>query len=225
MKIAVVGLGAVGGLLAARLVRCGQEVCAVARGATLHAMRTQGLQLDMDGRSDRIEMPCTDDPRTLGAQDLVIVALKGQALADVAQTLHPLLAPHTLVMPAMNGVPWWFLQAAPAALALGSRRLSSVDPHGRIEAALALEQVLGCVVHLTCSSPEPGRVRHGFGHRLIVGEPAGGDSDRPRSARPQPTRRRLIGSRASPRCCAARASRWRKARASSRPSGTSCGAT
>jgi 2-dehydropantoate 2-reductase len=81
-------------------------------------------------------------------------------------------------MPAMNGVPWWFLQTLPAGSPVADRRLTSIDPDGRIAAALPLESVLGCVVHLTCSSPEPGVIRHGFGDRLIVGEPAGGASAR-----------------------------------------------
>jgi 2-dehydropantoate 2-reductase len=81
-------------------------------------------------------------------------------------------------MPAMNGVPWWFLQTLPAATAPANRQLASVDPDGRIAAALPLDRVLGCVVHLACASPEPGLVRHSFGDRLIVGEPAGGASAR-----------------------------------------------
>jgi 2-dehydropantoate 2-reductase len=178
LKIAVVGIGAVGGLLAARLARAGHEVSALARGATLAALRAQGLGLEMDGRVDRQALDCSDAAAALGPQDLVIVALKGQALADVAPTLGPLLTERTVVLPAMNGVPWWFLHTAPPDLPLGPRRLNSIDPEGRIESALPLAQVLGCVVHLTCSSPQPGLVRHGFGHRLIVGEPAGGLSER-----------------------------------------------
>jgi len=82
------------------------------------------------------------------------------------------------VMPAMNGVPWWFLQTLPASKAPATRHLASVDPDNRIGAALPLERVLGCVVHLACASPEPGLVRHSFGDRLIVGEPPGGASAR-----------------------------------------------
>ena len=178
MKIAVVGLGAVGGLLAARLGAAGHEVCALARGATLAAVRDHGVRLFAGGREISVPVRASDDAAALGPQDLVIVALKGPALAAAAEALQPLLGARTSVMPAMNGVPWWFLQAAPAALPFADRRLASVDPDGRIERALPLPRVLGCVVHLTCSSPEPGRVRHGFGERLIVGEPGGGASAR-----------------------------------------------
>lgn len=178
MKIAVVGLGAIGGLMATRLAAAGHAVCGLARGATLAAVRAHGLRLTIGGQQTSIPIPANDDARALGPQELVIVALKGPALAAAAPSLQPLIGVHTVVMPAMNGVPWWFLHAAPAGVPLADRRLASVDPDGRIEALLPLDRVLGCVVHLTCTSPEPGVVRHGFGERLIVGEPVGGGSAR-----------------------------------------------
>ncbi|HZT55799.1 MAG TPA: 2-dehydropantoate 2-reductase [Burkholderiaceae bacterium] len=178
MKIAVVGLGAVGGLLAAQLAAAGHAVSALARGATLAAVRARGLRLVRGGRETVARIDVADDAAALGPQELVIVALKGPALADAAASMQTLIGAETVVMPAMNGVPWWFLQAAPAAVALADRTLASVDPGGRIGALLPLERVVGCVVHLTCASPEPGRVQHGFGDRLIVGEPTGGTSDR-----------------------------------------------
>ncbi|MBX3621848.1 MAG: 2-dehydropantoate 2-reductase [Rhizobacter sp.] len=180
MKINVVGLGAVGGLIAARLALAGHDVSALARGATLRAVREHGLLLRSGGDEHRATLAASDDPRFLGPQDLVVIALKGQALPSAAATLLPLIGPHTIVMPAMNGVPWWFLQTSAMAerLAPEQRQLPSVDPGRRIEAALPLTQVLGCVVHLTCSQPEPGVVQHGFGDRLIIGEPHGGPSER-----------------------------------------------
>jgi 2-dehydropantoate 2-reductase len=176
MKIAVVGMGAVGGFLAGRLAAAGFEVAALARGDTLAALRERGLRLLTAGQETSTPIRASDDARELGPQDLVIVALKGPALAAAAQGLQPLLGPNTVVMPAMNGVPWWFLKAG--APSDSSQRLASIDPDGRIETALPLARVLGCVVHFTCSSPQPGVVQHGFGDRLIVGEPAGGASAR-----------------------------------------------
>ena len=180
MKIAVVGVGAVGGLLAARLAQAGHEVSALARGATLAAVREQGLRLRMAGKETVVHIRADDQAQALGEQDLVVIAVKGTTLASVAQTLQPLLNAHTVLMPAMNGVPWWFLQTPPTAerLAAAEQRIHSIDPDGRIQASLPLQQVLGCVVHLTCSSPEPGVVQHGFGDRLIIGEPGGGLSAR-----------------------------------------------
>ena len=180
MQITVVGLGAIGGLLAGRLRRAGFAVSALARGATLAAVREHGLRLQVEGTESAVAIGVTDDPRELGPQDLVVIALKGPALIEAAATLQPLLGPHTTVLPAMNGVPWWFLQAAAATSAATAPKqpLASIDPGGRIGAALPIRQVLGCVVHMTCSNPEPGVIRHGFGNRLIVGEPAGGESQR-----------------------------------------------
>jgi 2-dehydropantoate 2-reductase len=178
MKIAVVGLGAVGGLMAAGLAAAGHEVSALARGATLAAVNRHGLRLTMNGRDTSAAIHASDDAAALGAQDLVVVALKGPALAAAARSMQPLLGQNTIVMPAMNGVPWWFLQTGSSAQTLADKRLASVDPDGSIAELLPLDRVLGCVVHLTCSSPEPGLIRHGFGDRLIVGEPAGGASAR-----------------------------------------------
>jgi 2-dehydropantoate 2-reductase len=108
-------------------------------------------------------------------QDLVVIAVKGPALGAVAERIGPLIGPHTLLMPAMNGVPWWFAAGAPA---LGTAPLDSIDPGGRIAAALPLGQVIGCVVHASTFTPEPGLVEHKMGQGLIVGEPLGGVSGR-----------------------------------------------
>ncbi|MEO8060047.1 MAG: 2-dehydropantoate 2-reductase [Burkholderiales bacterium] len=176
VKIAVVGMGAVGGFLAARLAAAGFDMAALARGKTLAALREHGLRLLAAGQESSTPIRASDDARELGPQDLVIVALKGPALAAAAEGLQWLLGPQTVVMPAMNGVPWWFLQAGGPGGA--AQRLTSIDADGRIEASIPLARVLGCVVHFTCSSPQPGVVQHGFGDRLIVGEPAGGTSVR-----------------------------------------------
>ena len=187
MKVTVVGLGAVGGFVAARLAQAGTPVAALARGASLEAVRAHGLRLRMDGRTSSMRIEASDDARTLGERDLVVIALKGPALIDAAPALAPLIGPRTIVLPAMNGVPWWFLQTGMPRDAGGASRsrlqapLASVDPEGAIAATVPLAQVLGCVVHLTCSTPEPGLVQHGFGQRLIIGEPAGGASERTRA--------------------------------------------
>ncbi|MFM2121215.1 MAG: hypothetical protein RL722_2683, partial [Pseudomonadota bacterium] len=99
---------------------------------------------------------------------------KAQALPALAPQLAPLIGPRTLILPAMNGVPWWFCQGRPGFEA----PLASVDPGGAIAAALPLAQVLGGVVHASASSPEPGLVQHKMGLGLLVGEPAGGLSAR-----------------------------------------------
>jgi 2-dehydropantoate 2-reductase len=175
MKVCVAGLGAVGSLMAARLALAGHDVSALARGATLAAVRERGLALISSAGERRVALiKASGSAAELPMPELLLVAFKGQALAAEADVLAPLVGPHTTVLPMMNGVPWWFLQTRdPQAVAL-----ASVDPQGRIAATVPLEQTLGAVVHLTCVSIAPGEVRHGFGERLIVGEPAAGHSAR-----------------------------------------------
>jgi len=116
------------------------------------------------------------NPAALGVQDLVIVAVKAPALLDVARQMGPLLGPDTVVMTAMNGVPWWFLQGFGGAYA--DTPLRAVDATGEIAAAIPKAQVIGCVVHASCALKSPGFVQQHFGNKLILGETAGGNSPR-----------------------------------------------
>ena len=176
MKVCIVGAGAIGGFIGTRLAAAGRaEVAALARGATLQALQTHGWRLNTSAGLLQGPAHTAVNAAELGPQDLVIVAVKGPALAQAAQDLTPLLGPGTVVMPAMNGVPWWFCQHLPA---MAVAPLQSVDPGGRIAAAIPFEQVLGCVVHASTSVTEPGLVQHRMGQGLIVGEPRGGFSPR-----------------------------------------------
>jgi len=177
LKICVVGAGAIGGFLGTRLaLDAGNAVAAFARGATLVSLRDHGWRLHQNGELLTAPLAAgADDARELGPQDLVIIALKSQALPGLAPSLAPLLSPDTLVLPAMNGVPWWF-GAGIAALEGGP--LQSVDPGGGIAAAVPVRQVVGCVVHAAASVSEPGVTLHRMGRGLIIGEPGGGESAR-----------------------------------------------
>jgi 2-dehydropantoate 2-reductase len=176
MQVTVVGLGAIGGFLAARLGAAGHRVQALARGPTLAAVHADGLRLTTrDGRTWRQPIVASDRAADLAPTDLLVIALKGPALVPALPSLQPLLASRPTVLPAMNGVPWWFLRPAPEP---DARPLQSVDPQGVVSAAMAAGDVLGCVVHVSCSSPAPGHVVHHAGERLIVGEIAGGPSER-----------------------------------------------
>ena len=178
MKVCIYGAGAIGGFIGSRLAtRTSAQVSAIARGATLQALQRHGWRLREDGELFTAPVTASDDTAALGPQDLVVVAIKGPALAAVAERIAPLLAPHTVVMPAMNGVPWWFGRGIAA---IGDAPLDSVDPGGRIAARIPHEQVLGCVVHAATTSPEPGLVERRMGQGLIIGEPGGGDSARAR---------------------------------------------
>ena len=176
MKVCIYGVGAIGGFIGTRLALAGGcQVSAVARGATLAALQQHGLRLRQGGELLAAPVQASADPAALGVQDLVLIAVKGPALGAVAAAIGPLLGPKTLVLPAMNGVPWWFALGAPA---LGDAPLHSIDPGGAIAAAIPLAQVIGCVVHASTFTSEPGLVEHKMGQGLILGEPAGGLSER-----------------------------------------------
>jgi 2-dehydropantoate 2-reductase len=176
MKICVYGAGAIGGFLGARLGAAGHALSAVARGATLEALREHDLRLVQAGETIVAPVRAEEDPARFGPQDLVVIAVKGPALPAVAVRIAPLLAPDTMVLVAMNGVPWWFFDGLPGPYA--GMKLATVDPDGAIAAAIPTRHVVGCVVHASCSAPEPGLVRHAMGAGLIVGEPSGGRSAR-----------------------------------------------
>lgn len=182
MKVCIVGAGAIGGFIGTRLAvsaSAGQaQVVALARGATLAALRTHGWRLQMGGQLIQVPVTASDDPAELGTSDLVVIAVKAPALAAVAASIAPLLGPQTIVLPAMNGVPWWFCENVEG---FSGKPLRSVDPDGSIAAAIPHAQVLGCVVHAGVSVSEPGLVQHKMGQGLIVGEPAGGHSARSQS--------------------------------------------
>jgi 2-dehydropantoate 2-reductase len=176
MKICIVGAGAIGGLIGARLAATGaHSISALARGATLASLRRHGWRLREGQEMLQGPVAASDDASHLGMQELVVIAVKSPALPAVAAQIGPLLGEHTVVLPAMNGVPWWFGPATPA---LAAEPLASVDPGGAIAQAIALPRVVGCVVHASALVAEPGLVVHKMGNGLLIGEPAGGLSDR-----------------------------------------------
>jgi 2-dehydropantoate 2-reductase len=183
MKVTIFGAGAIGGFLGTRLAQSGCEVAAVARGATATALRAHGWRLQTGNGTVAVPVRVAEKPSELGPQDLVVIAVKGPALASIAVVMSPLLNRDTIVMTAMNGVPWWFFHEFGGEYA--GMRLASIDPDGSIAEAIPARQVVGCVVHASCASPEPGLTRHNVGNRLIIGEPSsghnGGDSPRVRT--------------------------------------------
>jgi len=174
-NVCIVGAGAIGGWIGAGLARAGCTVSMLARGQTLAALQRDGLKLQ-SGPADALQtqahcVRASASAQELGPQDLVVIAVKAPAMGDVALQLAPLLGPQTVVLTAMNGVPWWFLQGFGGTLQ--DRQLAAVDPGGRIAAAIAAPRIVGSVVHASCSVSAPGVVRHGFGNKLILGEPSG----------------------------------------------------
>lgn len=186
MKVCIYGAGAIGGWMGVRLARAGYEVSVVARGATLAALQARGLELrrgnaspGADAAAEAVEaapVRASASPADLGPQDLVIVAVKAPAMAEVARAIAPLLGPQTLVLTAMNGVPWWFFEGFGGPLQ--GTRLAAVDPDGTIAQAVPGHRIIGCVVHASCSLDGPGQVRQHFGNKLIIGEPSGEQTPR-----------------------------------------------
>jgi 2-dehydropantoate 2-reductase len=171
MKACIYGAGAIGGWTGHRLAGAGCEVSVVARGATLEALQRNGLRLNQNGATTSQAVSSSAVPAELGVQDLIVLAVKAPALPEVVRHIAPLMGPDTIVMTAMNGVPWWFLQGFGGALA--GTRLKSVDPEGNLAAAMPARHIIGCVVHASCSLDAPGLVHHHFGNKLILGEPSG----------------------------------------------------
>jgi 2-dehydropantoate 2-reductase len=184
MKICIVGLGSIGGLFAgwlgSRTAPGEVQLSALARGATLAAVRERGLQLDTAQGPQAVALRASDDAAELGPQDLVVLAVKGPALLAAAPAVRALCGPAAQVLVAMNGVPWWFFDGLPGAAA--GWQLDTVDPGGRVAALIPTAQVLGCVVHASSTAPAPGVVRPAGGNSLVIGRPAGGAADAPLQA-------------------------------------------
>ena len=159
MNICVVGAGAIGGWVAARLALAGERVMALTSTGPLTR-----LALDEGGESQTARLATFG-----GTADLLIVAVKATALTAAARSAGAMVGPDTIVVPMLNGVPWWFV---------GGMQLNSIDPDGSIAQALPFEQILGCVVHASCSRSAEGVVMVKHADKLIIGEPDGESSER-----------------------------------------------
>jgi 2-dehydropantoate 2-reductase len=178
MRVCVVGAGGIGATLGARLALAGHEVGLVARGAHLAALQEQGLRFvdEAAGAEHRLRLRASAEPAELGAQDVVFLALKAHDIGPMLERVAPLLGPHTSVVPAINGLPWWYFHGVGGAIE--GRVVRALDPAGTMFAALDPDRLLGCVVHVAAEVRSPGTVHHTGGRRLILGEPRGGSSAR-----------------------------------------------
>jgi len=178
LRVAIVGAGSIGAALGAKLAASGHEVVLIARGAHLDAIQREGLRLvdHVGGASGVYPLRASAEPAEFGVQDLVIIGLKAHAIAALLPKTAALVGPATTVVPAINGLPWWYFHAEGSALE--GTTLRSLDPAGSMFAALDPSHILGCVVHIAAEVRAPGEVHHTGGRRLILGEP-----DRSLSAR------------------------------------------
>ena len=156
MNICVVGAGSIGGWVAARLALAGERVMALTSRGLLEA-----LDINEGGQAQTAELARLD-----AAADVLIVAVKATSLSAAAEAARQWIGPDTLIVPMLNGVPWWFVEGM---------QLTSVDPDGSVAAALPFEQIIGCVVHASCSRAG-GTVIVKHADKLIVGEPRGGET-------------------------------------------------
>jgi 2-dehydropantoate 2-reductase len=178
VKIAVIGVGAIGGYVGMRLARAGEDVTFIARGANLEALRTQGLKLiNPDGSEEHAaHLQATDDYAAAGPQDLVILTMKAHQVEAITKDIAALFGPDTVVVPMQNGIPYWYFHGFEGSFA--GTRVRSVDPNGVIYEKISPARVLGCVVYPAAELLAPGLVKHVEGNRFPVGEPDGSNSER-----------------------------------------------
>ncbi len=177
-KVCVFGAGAIGGYLAASLAQAGADICVVARGPHLEAIRSRGLKLRKEGEEHTYRIRATDDPRELGEQDYVIIGMKAHSVSGIVEQFAPLLGNDTAIVPAVNGLPWWYFHGANTGTPLDETWLESVDPGGAQWKFFGPDRAIGCVVYPACDVPEPGVIHHSAGDRFTLGEPDGSDSSR-----------------------------------------------
>jgi 2-dehydropantoate 2-reductase len=169
MRVAVLGAGAIGAYVGASLCRAGVEVHLVARGPHLAAMRQHGVQVRSPRGDFQARPYATDKPEEIGPVDHVFLGLKANAYAAAGPLVEPLLGPHTTVIGAQNGIPWWYFYGLPGPYQ--GRRIESVDPGGAVTKVLPLHRAIGCVVYPATVIESPGVVRHLEGTRFSIGEP------------------------------------------------------
>jgi 2-dehydropantoate 2-reductase len=169
MTVAIVGAGAIGGLLGARLARAGEDVILIARGAHLRALHADGITVRGRNEEIRVELAATDDVTAIHGADVVFITLKSHAIPGLAPMIGDSLKHDALIVGAMNGIPWWYFR---------DRHLESVDPGGVIAGSIPYEQVIGSVVYPAATLVAPGVVEHEEGERFTLGEPDGSKSDR-----------------------------------------------
>jgi 2-dehydropantoate 2-reductase len=178
LKIAIIGVGAIGGYVGIRLALAGEDVTFIARGANLAALRSRGIRLvTAEGDEQAVaQVKATDDYAAAGPQDMVILAMKAHQVEAVALDVPKLFGPDTVVVPMQNGIPYWYFHRYPGAFA--GTQVHSVDPTGLIGKHIPCERVIGCVVYPAAELLSPGVIKHVEGNRFPVGEPDGTSSAR-----------------------------------------------
>jgi 2-dehydropantoate 2-reductase len=176
MNITVIGAGAIGGHIAAKLAAAGESVKVVARGEHLKAIRERGLKLKENGEEIVARVEATDRIAEAGGADLIVLGVKAHQLAPIAAEVASIVAPTTTIMTTQNGIPWWYF------FKHGGRyegvRLESVDPGGVIASHLPIDAVVAAIIYQAAEIESPGIIRHVEGHRLPLAEIDGAKTER-----------------------------------------------
>ncbi len=178
MKIAVIGAGAIGGLVGAKLALAGEDVTFIVRGKNLDAIATNGIRLITPEGEEKVarNVTATDRYEAAGPQDIVVLAMKAHQVEAVAADVPKLFGPDTAVVTMQNGIPYWYFHKHGGPLE--GTTVRSVDPNGVVGATIPADRVIGCVVYPASELIAPGVVKHIEGDRFPVGEPDGSSSER-----------------------------------------------
>ena len=178
MKVCIVGAGSIGGLIGAKLSILDEDVTLIVRGAHLEAIRTKGLKVVLqDGTEDVVtNANATDDMRSCGAQDVVVIGLKAHQIEPVVGDIRTLFGPDTVVITTQNGLPWWYFQRHGGEF--DGYVIRAVDPNGVLSRSIEQERILGCISYPAAEIVAPGVIRHIEGNRFPLGELDGSESER-----------------------------------------------
>jgi 2-dehydropantoate 2-reductase len=207
MKVCVVGAGAIGGMMAAKLANSGHQLTVIARGAHLEAIRNNGLKYIENGEDLVItDLAATADMSEVTGQDLVLLGVKAHQIAPIADKLQAMLSDDGVIVTLQNGIPWWYFQKL--AGDYEDNIVRTVDPDGAIAAGIDPSRIIGCIAYPAATVDEPGVIRHIEGNRYPVGELDGSESERVKAICSA-----FVGGASNPLCCPIFAPR----------SGSSCG--
>ncbi|MED5408582.1 MAG: 2-dehydropantoate 2-reductase [Pseudomonadota bacterium] len=179
MKVCVVGAGAIGGYMAVRIAKAGHEVSVVARGPHLAAVQASGMKLvEADQEQVATSLTATDRISDLGAQDVVLMALKAHQIEPIVDQLGSLMGPESVMVTLQNGIPWWYFQKLGGEYA--DRVVRAVDPNGVLSGSIDPDRLIGCIAYPAATIAQPGVIRHIEGNRFPVGELDGHETPRVR---------------------------------------------
>jgi 2-dehydropantoate 2-reductase len=176
MTIAIVGMGALGGVIAWHLVRAGHRPVIIARPETAALLKRDGLTVRGPGLTARVELDVTDNASSFGPCELVLVGLKAHDWPHALPLITPVIGADTTIVPMLNGIPWWYTQGLEGPYA--GRRITTVDSDGLIGRTIAAQHVLGCVVYTGAARTAPTHVDWNGRQRMILGEPLTAPSTR-----------------------------------------------